>query len=113
MIDPGKMDYLVVFEEPGKVDNGYGGTEQGWFNPVKADASFRFLRGGETVQASRLAGRQPAVVTVYDNSQTRAITTSWRMRDARSGTVYNVRSGPVATDDRQCLEFTVESGVAT
>lgn len=113
MMDPGKMDYLVVFEEPGKVDDGYGGTEEGWVNPVTADASFRFLRGGETVQASRLSGRQPVVVTVYDNSQTRAVKTSWRMRDARSGTVYNVRSGPVPTDDRQYLEFTVESGVAT
>ena len=57
MMDPGKMDYLVVFEEPGKADNGYGGTEEGWVNPVTADASFRFLRGGETVQASRLAGK--------------------------------------------------------
>jgi head-tail adaptor len=112
MMDAGKMDYLVVFEQPMKVDDGHGGKVQGWGNTVTADASFRFLRGGETVQASRLAGRQPVVVTVYDSSQTRAIRPSWRMRDQRSGTIYNVRSGPVPTDDRQYLEFTVESGVA-
>ncbi|WP_411036155.1 head-tail adaptor protein [Shinella sp. BYT-45] len=112
MMDPGKMDYLVVFEKPMKVPDGHGGRTDGWGDPVTADASFRFLRGGETVQASRLSGRQPVVVTVYDNSQTRAVRPSWRMRDARSGEIYNVRSGPVPTDDRQYLEFTAEGGVA-
>ncbi|WP_337183852.1 head-tail adaptor protein [Shinella sp.] len=112
MMDAGRKDYLVVFERPMKVPDGHGGRIDGWGEPVTADASFRFLRGGETVQAARLAGRQPVVVTVYDNSQTRAVRTSWRMRDLRSGEVYNVRSGPVPTDDRQDLEFTVESGVA-
>lgn len=113
MMDAGKMNNLVVFEEPARVDDGYGGTEEGWGNPVIADASFRFLRGGETVKASRLAGRQPVVVTVYDHSQTRAVRTAWRMRDLRTGEVYNVRAGPVPSDDHQYLEFTVESGVAT
>ena len=112
MMDAGQMNYLVVFEQPLKVPDGHGGQVNGWGNPVTADAAFRFLRGGETVQAARLSGRQPVVVTVYAHSQTQAITTAWRMRDARSGTIYNIRSGPVPTDDRQYLEFTVESGVA-
>jgi head-tail adaptor len=107
------MDYLVVFEEPAKISDGHGGTVNGWGNPVTADAAFRFLRGGETVQAARLAGRQPIVVTVHDNSQTGAVNTRWRMRDVRTGEVFNVRSGPVPTDNRQYLEFTVEGGVAT
>src|SRR5690606_8172530 len=113
MMDAGTKDYLVVFEKPMKVPDGHGGRIDGWGNPVIADASFRFLRGGETVQASRLAGRQPVVVTVYDHSQTRAVRTAWRMRDLRTGEIYNVRAGPVPSDDRQYLEFTVEAGVAT
>jgi len=113
MLDIGKMDYLVVFEEPGVItDEGYGNTTQGWGNPVTADAAFRFLRGGETVQAARLSGRQPIVVTVHDTAATRAIDTSWRMRTPRDGKVYNIRSGPVPTDNHQYLEFTVEAGVA-
>jgi head-tail adaptor len=113
MMDIGKLDYLVVFEQPMKVSDGHGGAVSGWGNPVTADAAFMFLRGGETVQAARLAGRQPLVVTVHDNSQTRALGTSWRMRDARTGLIYNIRSGPVPTGNHQFLEFTVEGGVAT
>jgi head-tail adaptor len=113
MMDVGKMDYLVVFEKPTKVSDGHGGTVNGWGNPVTVDAAFMFLRGGETVQAARLAGRQPIVVTVHDNSQTRALGTSWRMRDARNGLIYNIRSGPVPRGNHQFLEFTVEGGVAT
>ena len=36
------------------------------------------------------------------------------MRDrARGDAEANIRSGPVVSDDRQWLEFTVEFGVAT
>ena len=112
MMDVGKLDYLVVFEQPGDVTDDYGNLTGGWVNPVTADAAFMFLRGGETVQASRLAGRQPIVVTVHDTSQTRAVNTSWRLRNARTGEIYNIRSGPVPTDNHQFVEFTVESGVA-
>lgn len=113
MMDIGKMDYLVVFEEPTTVEDEYGNTTGGWGNPVTAAAAFMFLRGGETVQASRLAGHQPIVVTVHDTSQTRSVNTSWRLRNARTGEIYNIRSGPVPTDNHQFVEFTVESGVAT
>jgi head-tail adaptor len=113
MMDIGKMDYLVIFEEPNVSDDGYGNTTDGWTNPVAADAAFRFLRGGETVQAARLSGRQPIVVTVHHNSLTRAVTTDWRMKNARTGEIFNIRSGPVPTDNYQFIEFTVEGGVAT
>ncbi|KAB0538473.1 head-tail adaptor [Pseudochrobactrum saccharolyticum] len=124
MIDAGQMDYSVAFDAPSKIPDGHGGTENGWTADnvaVKEYAAFRFLRGGETVQAARLQGKQPVVVTVYSNSVTRQITTAWRMRDVRAGAydakgnwrgdVYNIRS-IVPTNDRQFLEITAEKGVA-
>lgn len=114
MIDAGHMDYAVAFDRPVKEPDGAGGTETRWSPPedaVKAYAKFRYLRGGETVQAARLSGRQPAVVTVYSTEASRQITPAWRMRDERSGEIYNIRS-VIPTDDRAFLELTVERGVA-
>lgn len=104
----------VAFDAPLDVPDGHGGVEVGWDtdNCVNSRADFRYLRGGETVQAARLQGKQPVVVTVPNCEDARAITPGWRMRDLRAATIYNVRSGPVPSDDRRYLEFTVESGVA-
>jgi SPP1 family predicted phage head-tail adaptor len=111
----GDLDRRIAFDAPVVGDDGHGGEVNGWTSDddaVKVSAHIRYLRGGETVQAERLAGRQPAVITVRRSSQTRLIDTSWRVRDAQSGDIYNIRSGPVPSDDRLYLEFTVESGVA-
>ncbi len=110
------LKHRVAFDAPLRGDDGHGGVTIGWASPENAvvvQAHFRFLRGGEAVQAARLTGRQPVVVTVRASSQVAAIDASWRMRDARSGDIFNVRSGPIPSDDRRWLEFTVESGVAT
>lgn len=105
----------VAFDRPVKGGNGYGGTRVGWSpddEAIKVRAHFRFLRGGEQVQAARLEGRQPVVVTVRNSEETRAIRGDWRMRDLTTGEIYNIRSGPLRTDNRLYLEFTMESGVA-
>lgn len=107
----GDMTFLMTFDKPTSAADGLGGTESGWAEQFTAWAEVRFLRGGETVQAARLTGRQPAVVTIRDSAAAREITADWRMRDARAGTVYNVRT-IVPSDDRATLELTCESGVA-
>ncbi|MCD1620744.1 head-tail adaptor protein [Salipiger manganoxidans] len=76
------------------------------------NGNVRYLRGGESVQAARLDGKQPVVVTIRRSSVADSITTDWVMRDVRGGTRYNVRA-VVPTVDRQWLEITAESGVAT
>ncbi|AYD00023.1 head-tail adaptor protein [Neorhizobium sp. NCHU2750] len=115
MINAAKLNRRVAFDAPLSGDDGHGGQLLG-FAPDEAAtrlwANIRYLRGGETVQAARLEGRQPVVVTLRDAAASRAIDASWRMRD-ESGTIYNIQSGPVPTDDRRFLEFTMESGVAT
>ncbi len=110
----GDLYHRVAFDAPLNTPDGHGGTEVGWntANAVEARANFRFLRGGETVQAARLQGRQPVVVTIRNSAAARAIGSGWRMRDLNGSAVYNVRTGPVPSDDRQWLEITVETGVA-
>lgn len=101
----------VAFDAPTQNPDGYGGVEVGWAERFRARAHFRWLRGGETVQAARLAGKQPVVVTLRVSSDSLAITTGWRMRDLRRGVTYNIRS-VVPTTDRRMVEVTAESGVA-
>jgi SPP1 family predicted phage head-tail adaptor len=114
MSPPSNFNERVAFDAMVRSPDGHGGTTTGWGAPeaaVKAWAHFRFLRGGEAVQAARLAGRQPIVVTIRKSAATAQITNDWRMRDVRTDAVYNIRS-IVPTDDRGFLELTVEGGVA-
>lgn len=108
---PGQMQASLAFDEPVQIPDGSGGTNASWAERYACRAKIRYLRGGETVQAARLAGRQPVVVSIRRCAAAEAITPAWRMRDARSGTIYNIRT-VVPSDDRRWLEVTAESGVA-
>lgn len=110
-IGSGQLFHSVTFSVMTEVPDSHGGFD---LVPVSftTRAHIRYLRGGETVQAARLTGKQPVVVTVRRNSQTIALTTDAKMTDARTGTEYQIR-GIVPTDDRQFMEITAESGVAT
>jgi head-tail adaptor len=109
MIKAGGLDYITAWDEPASESDGMGGVRNGWHERHRCPAHLRFLRGGETVQAARLEGRQPVVVTIRSSGPARAIMTNWRMRDLRSGAVYQVVAPPVPTDDRAGLEITCES----
>lgn len=107
----GRLFESVAFDEPTETLDQYGGTESGWIQRVTTRANFLNLRGGETVMASRLAGKQPVVVTIRSHTAGLAIDTDWRMRDLRTGHEYNIRS-VVPSDDRQFIEITAVRGVA-
>ena len=92
--------------------NGLGGTTSGWQDVFETRAHFRYLRGGETVLAGRLQGRLTIVATIPSHSAAREVTPDWRVRDARAGTIWNIRS-VIPSDDRSTIELTCESGVAT
>lgn len=76
-------------------------------------AGMRPRTGGEEVDAARLGGRQPFVVTVRNTSQSRQITTAWRLVDARNANrVLAVTSPPADPDGKnQWLEFLAVEGV--
>lgn len=61
--------------------------------------------------AERLAGKSVIKIRMRNDSQTRQITSDWRMRDARRGTVYAIREADTVTDP-QWVYLVVVSGVA-
>ncbi len=114
----------VAFDERQKVSDGHGNHESDFVEAFQCRAGFTFLRGTESVIASRLEGRQPVVVRVRVSGDTRQIGHDWRMRDLREGSwaggsgneywdgpVYAVRS-VILTEDGRWLDITVERGVA-
>lgn len=103
----------VAFDRNVPVPDGQGGNRKDWVEQFQNRAHFRYLRGGESVIAARLAGTQPVVVTIPAHQAARGITPEWRMRDVRTGVIYNIRTIPVPSDDRRWLEITAESGVPT
>lgn len=109
----GPLQELVAFDERTAVDDGYGNTVSGDFvERFKQHAGYTYLRGDETVDAARLASRQPMVIRTRNSTQARVVTTAWQARDARKGTLFNIRT--ITTDDsREFLEMLVESGGAT
>jgi len=111
MVRAGDLFEAVAFDSPTSAADDYGGVEAGWTEEFTTRAHFRYLRGGETVQAARLEGRQPLVATIRRSTASEAVTPDWRMRDTRRGEVYNIRT-VVPTDDRRFLELTCEKGVA-
>lgn len=108
----GDLFERVAFDVRSSDDDGHGNYNGEFVEQFQRRAGFTFLRGGETVIAARLEGRQPVVVLVRSDSQTRMIDTDWRMRDVRTSVVYAVKS-IIPSDDRLWLSITVEGGVAS
>lgn len=97
-----------------------GGDDYGNTNYVYADtpefvysASVKPKLGGEAILAGRLSGSNFVNIVVRSTLDTRRITSDWRAKDERTGTVYNIRSGPIDLDGkRRWLEMLCEQGVA-
>lgn len=111
MTQAGELRERFAFDLRDTVADGLGNEQGEWLEQFQVAARRQMLRGGESVMASRLAGRAPAIVTIRSSSQARRITTEWRCRDMRSGETYNIRA-VTPDEDRQCIDLLVESGVA-
>lgn len=98
-------------------------SDDGWGNPLPgagpfetaftASAGMRPRTGGEGVDAARLGGSQPYVVTVRNTAKTRSITVAWQLVDARDESrVFAVVSPPADPDGKnQWLEFLCTEGI--
>lgn len=75
-------------------------------------ARIRFLVGTETVIAERLAGHQPAVITVRRSAAAARVEPEWRVVDAHDpARVFNIRA--ITPDERnRAIDFLCEAGVA-
>lgn len=107
----GKLIERVAFDLKGTAPDGAGGTTTAFTEQFQCRAGYIHLRGGEGVQAARLQGQHPQVIQVRSSLLTRGVTTDWRIRDVRSGAVFNIRDITPGLD-RQFIDFLCQKGVA-
>src|SRR5262245_33358618 len=115
----GDLRQRVTFAQPKEKTDDYGNVIIGWVDRFSVSANITPRLGGETVEAARLAGRQPVIVRVRQTPDTRLVGNDWKITDITSGapgTAYNVRSiadpnlGNV--EHGKWLDMLAESGVA-
>lgn len=122
---PGRLDKRAIFEKREQVTDGAGNHVGVWPGEMRSDGTTRpvddfefrrwchvhYLRGGETVMAGRLQGKQSVIVTVRKDPETETITPDWRL--LISGVAYNIREPSRPSDNRLYYELLAENGVAT
>ena len=107
----GQLIHRVALDmRPETSDDGLGNYEGEWAEQFQCRAAFIHLRGGETVMAGRLSGRHTQIIRVRVSSNTRQITTDWRLRDVRRRIDFNIRDIELE-ENRQFFSLTCESGV--
>lgn len=113
----GRQRHVVAFDaratsSDGESDN-LGRVEGEFQEQFTRHAEFVPRFGGEEVMASRLAGRQPVTIIVRKDSETRQITSDWRVRELASGDIYNIRSIVDPEQRRGYRDLLCEKGVQT
>jgi head-tail adaptor len=112
----GELRDRVRFAKPNAVADNYGNVSTGWLDMFTVSANITPRLGGETVDAARLAGQQPAIVRVRQSPDTVKIRNDWKMTDLKTGSEYNIRS--VADPDKgnvshgKWIDMLAETGVA-
>lgn len=96
------------------VDDGHGSMVPGGeFELVTTVwAHLHPLKGGESVIASRLEGRQPHILTLRQSGVTREMDESWQVADARlPERVFAIKAPPTDPDGKRAFfEVLVEEG---
>lgn len=113
MTRAGELRERIAFEQREFQSDGYGNQQSGtWTEEFRCAARITPSRGAETIQAARLAGKNPVVITVRASSQTSQVRTEWRARDTRSGVIYNIRSIVNPDEEKIFYDMECDSGVA-
>lgn len=94
MIGAGQLRDKVRFDARGLDAN--GDPLGPWGTVLTCRANIEYLRGSEVALSYRLERRQPVVVTVRADEQTRAISPAMRMANARTGELYNITAAAPA-----------------
>jgi len=107
MTEAGDLNRRVTFRRP---TTDADGEAAGWSDVVTRDARIQALKGGENVQASRMAGRQPVIIIVRRDTLTKGIDNAWQAVDAReladspdSATKWDITSR-IVTEDLRWVE---------
>lgn len=102
----------VAFDSYTGAADGYGGQTLTWSEHYACRAEFKYLRGGEQMEADTLSGLATYKVKIRSCTEARAITQDMRMRDTRRGVTYNIREVD-AVSDRAWVYLVAQQGVAT
>lgn len=111
MTGAGDLSHRVVLQKQGATSDGAGGTTTAFADQFTVWAGYTNPRSGESVMAGRLAGKPTKVVRIRCSSQARQVTTDWRLRDHRTGELFNIRE-VTETEDRAFVDLLCEGGVA-
>jgi SPP1 family predicted phage head-tail adaptor len=106
----GELRERVAFEARVQGDDGFGNPEGAFAHRFERAASIAPRLGGEEVMAARLSGRQPATITIRYCKQAAEITTDWRVRDVRAGTIYGISAISNPDRKKKYLELLCLSG---
>lgn len=107
----GPLRDVLIAQRREEVDDGYGNTQGQWVEQCRFNASVEARRGGEAVIAGRLQGTVTYIVTARYSAASAAVQPDWRLVDARSGAIYNIRTW-VPRPKRDRIDGDVEIGVA-
>lgn len=97
MKSPGQFNRKVRFRRRGL--DGDGVRTGPYADVVTRRAAIDALIGGEAVQAQRLEGRQPVIITVWADGLTKAIDNSYRAIDAFDASISWDVTSKIVTDD--------------
>lgn len=108
----------VGFYQRAMTSDGYGNSQGDFPDEPEftAAANIKPRLGGEQVLAGRLQGTNLANITVRSSYLTRQVGTDWKLKNERTGEVYNIRSiiDPEQAAGKQgmFLEMLCEEGVS-
>lgn len=108
MTHPGQLNRRVTFRQQTTDANG---EASGYTDFVTRDARVEPLKGAESVQAARLAGKQPVKITVRRDSVTKYLDNSYQAKDARAAadsppiTIAWDISSAYASEDLKWMHF--------
>lgn len=105
-METGDLTKRALFRAPVKATDANGKRIIEYADRFKFWTNVRHLRGGESVMQSRLASKSPAILTVRAATETRQITSEWRV--VVNGGLFNLKEDPRETQDGAFLEVLVE-----
>lgn len=108
----GRLDRRFRFSRRVEVEDGHGNTVAQMQFQFEVAGGRKYLRGGESVMASRLTAKTPAILCIRNCTNARQIEAEWQTVDARTGETFQIKESPRESDNRGYVEMLVMSGVA-
>lgn len=112
MTNPSLTSRVKLQARGASANDGAGNAISGWIDIASERAEIKTARGGESVVAARLAGREVFVIRVRANAVTRALTAANRVLDLDSGRTLGILSVESAGPRDPYVKLYCESGRA-